>query len=938
MCIRYFLEIPSIIKRIRQLYKRCEGRLVPFPWCEEIDFNLNDIFTRLKIVNKEKTRGELTDEITNMTAIFRPHPDCQKPRILLIEGEPGMGKTTYSQKLAYDWANEQDEWDASFPSIEVLLLLRCNDIKSSIWQAIDDQLLPADIGEQDKENFFRYIQENQAKILLLFDGLDEADSRKLDMYYSFVQSKLLAACHIVVTSRHEAGKKVRLYCDTLWEIVGFSKEDAQSFIRKYFKGKEHLAEKLIKRLILPEFSTGDPLETLGELTTNPLNTALLCCLFEDFEGVLPTSRTELYVEMVFFVLRRYEKKNELESSDEDLILVYKKQLLQLGSFAFESLLKGELYFEKKDDIVKPINFGFFSFQQGGSKRKPCTRCAFLHKSFQEFFAGFFLAFQIIDKERDFSSLADDKRYLDKLRQVFLFMSGIIASRSEETAVSFVIDIAEKINSAEDYKSYFKLACECLLECSSVEENLETRLVRTLGEHLDMSPSKDFYRTGINAAGAAAISIALTGNSSLITLNLSDNSIGDAGASSLSQALTENSSLITLNLNGNSIGHAGASSLSQALTANCSLSTINLSRNLLGDAGASSLSLALTSNSSLSTLDLSFNLIDGAGASSLFQALTANSSLTSLDLMYNSVGNDGALSLSQALAANSSLTSLDLSNNRIDEAGALSLSQALTANSSLTTLRISSNSIGDTGASSLSRALTANSTLTTLKLRGNSIGDAGASSLFQALKVNSSMTTLDLGYNSIGDTGAFSLFQALTENTSMTSLVLMHNRIGEDGAYFLSQALTANSSLTSLDLSRNEIGEAGASSFSQALISNSSLSTLNLTGNKIGAVGASSFSQALKSNSSLTTFDLSNNKIGDTGASSLSQALAANSCLTSLDLGYNCIGDVGAFELSQKLTANSSLTYFHLGGNSISNTVASLFPRLSQPIYRPTLGP
>ena len=963
MCILYFLGVPSIIKRIRQLYKRREGRLVPFPWCDELDFNLNDIFTRLKIVNKEKTRGKLTDdEITNMTAIFRPHPDCQKPRILLIEGEPGMGKTTYSQKLAYDWANEQNEWDTSFPSIEMLLLLRCNDIKSSIWQAIDDQLLPVDIDEQAKENFFRYIRENQAKILLLFDGLDEADSRKLGMYYSFVQSKILAACHIVITSRHEAGKKVRPYCDTLWEIVGFSKEDAESFIRKYFKGKELLAEKLIKRLILPEYSTGDPLETLGELTKNPLNTALLCCLFEDFEGVLPTSRTELYVEMVFFVLRRYERKNGLDSSDEDLILVYKKQLLQLGRFAFESLLKGELYFEKKDDIVKPINFGFFSFQQGGSKRKPCTRCAFLHKSFQEFFAGFFLAFQIIDKERDFSSLTDDKRYLDKLRQVFLFMSGIIASRSEETAVSFVINIAEKINSAEDYKSYFKLACECLLECSSDEENLETRLVRTLGEHLDVS--KDFYFTGINAAGAAAISIALTGNSSLITLNLSDNSIGDAGASSLSQALKENSCLNTLNLNGNRIGDAGASFLSQALTANCSLNTLNLSRNLLGGAGASSLSLALTANSSLTILDLSRNLIDGAGASSLFQALTANSSLTSLDLTYNSIGNDGASSLSQALAGNSSLTSLDLSYNSISEADASSLSRVLTANSSLTTLKLIGNSIGDTGASSLSRALTANSALTTLKLSGNSIGDAGASSLSQALKVNSTLSTLELGYNIIGDAGASSLSQALTANSSLTSLDLMYNSIGEAGASFLSQALTINSTLTSLDLLYNSIGAAGASSLSQALSANSSLTTLNLGSNVIGDVGASSLSQALSANSSLTTLDLGGNVIGDvgasslsqsltvnsslttldlghnfigdTGASSLSQALAANSSLTSLDLGYNCIGDDGAFELSQRLTANSSLTYLHVSGNSISDTVASLFPRLSQQILRPTL--
>ena len=906
----------------------------------------------------------MDDEITNMTAIFRPHPDCQKPRILLIEGEPGMGKTTYSQKLAYDWANEQDEWDPSFPSIEVLLLLRCNDIKSGIWEAIDGQLLPDDIEKQTKENFFKYIQENEEKVLLLLDGLDEADSRKLDVYYSLAQSKLLAFCHIVVTSRHEAGKKVRPHCDTLWEIVGFSKEDAESFIRKYFKGKEHLAEKLIKRLILPEYSTGDPLETLGELTKNPLNTALLCCLFEDFEGVLPTSRTELYVEMVFFVLRRYEKKNGLDSSDEDLILVYKKQLLQLGSFAFESLLKGELYFEKKDEIVKPINFGFFSFQQGGSKRKPCTRCAFLHKSFQEFFAGFFLAFQIIDKERDFSSLADDKRYLDKLRQVFLFMSGIIASRSEETAVSFFINIAEKINSAEDYKSFFKLACECLLECSSVEENLQTRLVRTLGEHLDIS--KDFFFTGINAAGAAAISIALTGNSSLITLNLSSNRIGDAGASFLSQALKENSSLITLDLTGNRIGHAGASSLSQALTANCSLITLNLGRNFLGGAGASSLTPALTANSSLSTLDLSRNLIDGAGASSLFRALTANSSLTSLDLTYNSIGNDGASFLSQALAGNSSLTSLDLSYNSISEADASSLSRVLRANSSLTTLKLIGNSIGDTGASSLSRALTANSALTTLKLSGNSIGDAGASSLFQALKVNSTLSTLELGYNIIGDAGASSLSQALTANSSLTSLDLMHNSIGEAGASFLSQALTINSTLTSLDLLYNSIGAAGASSLSQALSANSSLSNLNLgtnvigdvgasslsqalstnsslttldlRGNVIGDVGASSLSQSLTINSSLTTLDLGRNFIGDTGASSLSQALEANSSLTSLDLGYNCIGDDGALELSQKLTANSSLTYLHLSGNSISDTVASLFPRLSQQILRPTLGP
>ena len=918
--ILYFPGVPVIIERIRQLYKRREGRLVPFPWYD-LNFNLNEIFTRLKIVNKEKTRGTLTDdEITNMTAIFRPRPDCPKPRILLIEGEPGMGKTTYSQKLAYDWANKQDEWDSSFPSIEVLLLLRCNDVKSGIWEAIDDQLLPDDIDEQAKENFFKYIRENQAKCLLLLDGLDEADSFKLDMYYSLVQSKLLPACHIVITSRHEVGKKVRPYCDALWEIVGFTKEDAKSFIRKYFKGEEHLAEKLIERLKLSEYDD-DPLKTLGELTKNPLNTALLCCLFEDFEGVLPTSRTELYVEIVAFVLRRYEVKNRLKSSGEDLILGYKKELLLLGSFALESLLKGELYFEKEEDTVKRINFGFLSFQQGAAKRKPSTRCAFLHKSFQEFFAGLFLAFQSISKERDFTSVVDDKRYLDKLRQVFLFMSGIMALRSEETAMSFFIVIAKKISSAEDRKSYMSLACECLLECSSVQDSLETRLVCSLGKHLDMSSLTEvnFGKTGLHDAGAAAISMALTVNSSLTILNLRVNRIGDAGASSLSQALTGNSSLTSVDLSGNSIGEAGASSLFQALTKKSSLTSLDLSGNSTGQAGASSLSQALTVNSSLTSLDLSGNSIDEAGASSLSQALIANSSLTSLELRYNSIGDVGASCLSQALTANSSLTSLDLCYNRIGDAGASSLFQALITNSSLTSLELEHNSIGEAGASS--QALTANSSLTSLDLSGNRIGDASASSLSQALIANSSLTRLGLGYNSIGGAGASSLSQALKVNSSLTSLYLDGNSIGDAGASSLSQVLMVNSALTSLDLRGNSIGQAGAFSLSQALIANSSLTSLELRHNSIGDAGASCLSQVLTANSSLTSLGLGHNSIGDAGASSLSQALTANSSLTSLGLDQNSIGDAGASSLSQALKANSSLTRLELYQNSIGDAGA-----------------
>ena len=53
------------------------------------------------------------------------------------------------------------------------------------------------------------------------------------MYFNLVKGEdVLSGCHIILTSRHEAGRKVRRYCDNLWEIVGFTKSDAESFILK----------------------------------------------------------------------------------------------------------------------------------------------------------------------------------------------------------------------------------------------------------------------------------------------------------------------------------------------------------------------------------------------------------------------------------------------------------------------------------------------------------------------------------------------------------------------------------------------------------------------------------------------------------------------------------------------------------------------------------
>ena len=762
-----------------------------------------------------------------MTAIFKPHAECQRPRTVLLEGDPGMGKSTYCQKLAYDWATKQEQWDTSFPKIEVLLLLRCHEIRSTIWEAIDDQILPAEIDDQTKECFFRFVRENQPKVLLLLDGVDEMDSSQQQRIFDLVEGKELSGCHVVLTSRHEMGRKVRRYCDTLWEIVGFSEEDAKSFICTYFRKikKEHLAENLVEKI----WNSYEP-EDLDELTKNPLNVTLLCILCEDFEGVFPASRTQLYTEIVLCVLRRYERKQGLSSKNEDLMSVYKDDLINLGRVALQSLRKGELHFEEHESggtFVVLSKFGFLSLQSSISKRKTCVRYAFLHKSFQEFFSGFYLACQILEGEIECDSVVTDLSFQSGLNQVFLFMTGILASKSERTAESLVQSMAAKINlthgSRRGISGLFQLALDCVSECTS--------LAQTLGKHLNFT-----------------------------NLYLNENEIDDSLASSLSQTLAANSSITCLDLSSSAISSVGFSYISQALAVNSSLASLLFIGNWSGRPAFHSLSQALASNSSLTHLDLSRNLIFPPEVASLSRALGANSSLTNLNLRVNEIRNSGVACLSQGLAANSSLTILNLRSNRISDSGATSLSQVLAA-TSLTNLDLSRNWISDTGSTSLSQALAVNSFLTRLDLSRNWIGDSGATSLSQALAANSCLTCLNLRWNRIGDSGADSFFQALAGNSHLTSLNLSRNLIGDACAASLCQALAANSSLTSLDLSRNKIGDSGATSFSQALVANSSLTCLKLRWNRIGSSGIASLSQAFTGSSSLTYLDLSGNKTG-----------------------------------------------------------------------------
>ena len=393
-----------------------------------------------------------------------------------------MGKTTYCQKIAYDWAKRRKGGE-SFPHVTLLLLLKCRDINCGLWEAIDDQLLPRELKEEEKEFFFAFIRDHQSKVLLVLDGLDELPSNQFLIYKDIIQGRVLPESYIVVTARHEVGVNVRECCHTLLEVVGFTDTDAKKFILRYFK-EDDLAKKLLDKL--------DSDRTLRDLTRNPLNTALLCLLCEDFGGKFPESRTLLYLEIVECVLRRYRKKMKVRGTKQDLMVLYKVELKQLGFTAIECLHKKSMYFDESacESFASDVKsgLGFLSVEPGRSRRRPGRSYSFLHKSFQEFFAALCHSCQLLDGEISVDSLIADCRYFQEFQQVLMFTSGMLAQKCEAAVKALITGIATQVNLKE---SLLEVALACINECKRDGNTFDKEMAQFFGSYLKLQ--KVFFR-------------------------------------------------------------------------------------------------------------------------------------------------------------------------------------------------------------------------------------------------------------------------------------------------------------------------------------------------------------------------------------------------------------------------------------------------------------
>lgn len=740
-------------ERITQLIRRDYKKVMfcPFPWCEdELQYKLENIFTRLQIVSKTKERSRPTDAFVNMTDVFKPHADCKNPRVVLVEGNPAMGKTTYCQKLAYDWSLSRIPADSWFPKVEMLLLLKCRDMNVgilNIQEAIDDQLLPKDVDGSEKENFFDFIRANQPRILLVLDGLDELKHKDLFQgLLPLIQGKVLSNIYLLLTARLEMGAKVRRYCDSLLQIVGYSKDDAISYIEQYFRNHSDptLAQKLKDKIADDN--------QLKELTTSPMNTALLCLLCEETNGIFPTKQTELYECLVSCAIRRYCAKRGDNLGDDNPSERYRDQLNQLGKMAFEALLKDRVYFSgeemKSGDFLQLC---FVTHEPSRSKMKPTQCYAFTHKTFQEYFAALYLTNQVLTDSKEGEALLLRVSPVDNW-QVWEFLFPLIAKKDGERAVFLVsclggavsrhaIPEADDITETSPFENPFVEPVDFLF-CWPTQPNARDRSHSyVVNNALNViAHCEDFEEVLNDCQRKMLVKLA-----ECIPLGSFDNLYVKTSRSllAISEYLSGSCTLTKLTIPGcfDGCSKRGLKALAQVLHTNCVLTHLDLGQDpKLDDEIAVAFSEALEINTTLTHLNLSAGpkrgQISPSGASALVRALTKNRTLKCLILESNSIRDSGALAFADALQTNSTLTQLDLSFNDIGDLGTEAIFKALQSNHVMTHLLLSGNTISDSGAEALAGVLQSSATqLSCVNLAGCKITSLGAEALAGAPQVD-----------------------------------------------------------------------------------------------------------------------------------------------------------------------------------------------------------
>ena len=314
--------------------------------------------------------------------------ETQFPMSILIEGHPGIGKTTLAKQICLQWANNQ-----LLVSDKLVLLLMLREPEVQKITTIE-QLVRYALSSDQVKCVLSYLRNNnEVGVTLIFDSFDELSAKlhQTSIFRELIKGDILHNVRILVMSRPSASVCLHQFVHKRMEILGFEKSSREQFTYNALKDIPGLLDKLNAHF--------QQYPNIDALCYTPLSMAIVVYLC--FLGFFPQTATKMYEMFILHTICRHLKKagkipydaniTQLENFQQPLIY---EALKQLQCVAFDGLVNDKLVFTVeelpilcKDD---PTCYGLLQSTECYSVKEfgnPSQTLNFLHLGIQEYFAA-----------------------------------------------------------------------------------------------------------------------------------------------------------------------------------------------------------------------------------------------------------------------------------------------------------------------------------------------------------------------------------------------------------------------------------------------------------------------------------------------------------------------------------------------------------------------
>ncbi|XP_042640828.1 LOW QUALITY PROTEIN: NACHT, LRR and PYD domains-containing protein 6 [Tyto alba] len=851
--------------------------------------SLNARYSKLVIVNKHRDEEQREHEIMAMGRrhaeimkeqanssiavgdLFNPCPDGWTPKVVVLLGAAGVGKTMTARKIMVDWASEK-----VFVAFDYVFYIHCRERNLLTRQAsMADLIAQCCPGSSPP---LADVLGQPEKLLFVIDGFDELrfsfdrpeselcsqpwEQQPVEITLSSLfRRRLLPESSLLVTTRPAALQKLGncLDCERYAEILGFSEAERKDYFHRFFENTEQAAAAF-------QFIRGN--ETLFTMCLVPIVCWIVCTVMKQqlgrAEGLTRSPKTTTGIYILYLSAL-------LQSLNGQVKQGMPRVLRRLCCLAANGIWKQKVLFEEEevhgyalDQRALPLLLNENLFQKDIS----CVSTySFIHLSFQEFFAALFYLLEDEGEAQELpaSPSRDVKELLESYgnsRNYFMltvrFLFGLLnKERRRELEEKMGCKIAPRIT--QELLAWLqnsqKTALALLMEETAVIRELEVChcLYELQDEHFvvtALDPFTGVYLRGLNLNrfDQMVLSFSVKNFPNLESLDLGNCSflrddpedcVGPRPAKQpywdkqqeegkqspihlLCQALDQSGcKLKTLRFDRCQLTGACCRALAPVLSVNPTLTELDLAGNEdLRDGGVKLLCQGLRCGScQLQTLRLGCCNITAAGCKDLAALLSTVPSLAELDLSDNPLGDDGVREVCEALTEpGGSVQKLWLWQCRLTEESCGALAAVLPASPSLTELHLGDNELGDGGVRRLSEGLRDPACrLRTLRLWQCRLTEESCGALAAVLPASPSLTELHLGDNELGDGGVRRLSEGLRDPACrLRTLSLWQCRLTGGCCKDLCAVLGTSRSLEHLDVSENSLGDGSARLLCEAL--------------------------------------------------------------------------------------------------------------------------